>query len=201
MDLIEFLRARLDEDEVAARVNVSPLPNSHTGEWQFIADERGMQVRDAGNDTLIVRHTWLNEGDHIARHDPARVLAEVEATRRRPGSAQTRPADTAVRRPPRLPGGVAAMGLSANRDRPVLLRIAFDRAMYRPPIDCHATGGTGECGHPLAECPDPGCPGSLCPTCGEWLCPDHRAYRDGVMRMLREAAEKLDLAALGRHDG
>lgn len=79
--IVESLRTGLDEDEAAAKANVSPLPYSTTGEWRFIADERGMQVRDAGNDTLIVRHTWPNEGEHIARHDPDRVLARVAAER------------------------------------------------------------------------------------------------------------------------
>lgn len=51
-DLVEFLRARLDEDEKAAKAWL-PFGNS-----------------DAA------------DRDHIARHDPARVLREVDAKRR-----------------------------------------------------------------------------------------------------------------------
>jgi hypothetical protein len=50
-DLVEFLTARLDEDEAAARA------------WLPI-----------GNPDAAAR-------EHIARHDPARVLREVEAKR------------------------------------------------------------------------------------------------------------------------
>lgn len=52
MTLVEFLRTRLDEDEAAARA------------WLPF-----------GNPDEAARN-------HIARHDPARVLAEVEAKRR-----------------------------------------------------------------------------------------------------------------------
>lgn len=52
MSLVEFLRARLDEDEAAAKA------------WLPF-----------GNPDDAARA-------HIARHDPARVLAEVEAKRR-----------------------------------------------------------------------------------------------------------------------
>ncbi len=58
-DLTAFLRARLDEDERVARAAV----------------DFDYGVRD-----------WADDGDpvnaHIARHDPARVLREVEAKRR-----------------------------------------------------------------------------------------------------------------------
>ncbi|WP_018658471.1 DUF6221 family protein [Actinomadura flavalba] len=59
MDLIEFVLARLDEDEAAARAAVD--------------FDHG--VTD-----------WTDDGDptdvHIARHDPAQVLRSVSATRR-----------------------------------------------------------------------------------------------------------------------
>lgn len=51
--LLEFLRARLDEDEAAANAWLTPFSNPDTA-----------------------------ARDHIARHDPARVLAEVGAKRR-----------------------------------------------------------------------------------------------------------------------
>lgn len=60
-DLITWLRAQLDEDEVAAF--------DASAEWQAEAS-----------------HLWAETTEeaaaHIRRHDPARVLAEVEAKRR-----------------------------------------------------------------------------------------------------------------------
>lgn len=74
-DLIAFLRARLDNEAELARATMSRA-NPREGVWTF-AD---MQIRDdAGH--LVVRHTWPNEGEHIAHNDPARVLREVEAKR------------------------------------------------------------------------------------------------------------------------
>ena len=93
MNIVEFLRARLDEDEAAAR-KASP------GGWTFgtvesvaggmlydetrtIGDVYYEQPRD--HDGSIVRHLLSDEananGTHIARHDPARVLREVKAKR------------------------------------------------------------------------------------------------------------------------
>ena len=61
MDIVEFLRARLDEDEAVARGGADPY-------------------------VLAERHGWVPVGaewEHVARHgDPARVLREVEAKRR-----------------------------------------------------------------------------------------------------------------------
>ena len=75
-DLIAFVRARLDEDERVARA--ASTPNSlPPGSWAFT----DMQIRDAAG-CLVVKHTWPAEGEHIARHDPARALLEVETKRR-----------------------------------------------------------------------------------------------------------------------
>lgn len=61
MTLIEFLRARLDEDEAAAR-----------------EADTGGRWRPGNADGPL----WVNANmRHMARHDPARVLAEVEAKR------------------------------------------------------------------------------------------------------------------------
>jgi hypothetical protein len=85
-DLVEFLRARLDEDYEAARLVL--------GANAMAAYKRGEPVPrwvpspegDAGiwdtNGTPRVKFVWARERDHIIRHDPARVLAEVEAKRR-----------------------------------------------------------------------------------------------------------------------
>lgn len=71
MDLVEFLRARLDEDEAAAR-RAKPGPWTQDGGSIY-----------AGHPTEeVVDWVYDDSWEHIARHDPARVLAEVEAKRR-----------------------------------------------------------------------------------------------------------------------
>lgn len=59
MTITEFLNARLDEDEAAARAARPWWPSTYT--LKFAKEDRAV---------------------HIARHDPDRVLAEVEAKRR-----------------------------------------------------------------------------------------------------------------------
>ncbi|MCK2144874.1 DUF6221 family protein [Streptomyces sp. WAC00276] len=81
-DLITFLRARLDEDEAVARA-VEDRSAPLTGQWE--AD--GETALRTANDHVLAH---LPEGrpfkpgvlPHIARHDPARTLAEVEAKRK-----------------------------------------------------------------------------------------------------------------------
>lgn len=88
-DLVTWLRAQLDEDERVARATIHP---DHTGEWEL------SEYVEYGNDGDMAR--WDLTLDeiapplydtsgmgpspmrHIARHDPARVLREVEAKRR-----------------------------------------------------------------------------------------------------------------------
>lgn len=82
-DLVQFLRARLDEDYAAVQlvlgVNVMaairdgksaprwiPSPKSESGVWDTDGQPR-------------VKFVWARERDHIIRHDPARILVEVEA--------------------------------------------------------------------------------------------------------------------------
>ncbi|RSO40130.1 hypothetical protein DMH15_16035 [Streptomyces sp. WAC 06725] len=84
-DLIKFLSDRLDEDYEAARlvlgVNVMvglkrgkpaprwvPSPEADGGIWDTDGTPR-------------VKFVWARERDHILRHDPARVLDEVDAGR------------------------------------------------------------------------------------------------------------------------
>lgn len=77
-DLIAFLNARLDDDERLASA-ASPGPWSENAESDEVMAVDGITVCDgfalSGNQ---LRATVA----HIARHDPARVLAEVEAKRR-----------------------------------------------------------------------------------------------------------------------
>jgi hypothetical protein len=85
-DLVQFLRDRLDEDfeavQVVLGVNVMaamrdgvpaprwiPSPKNDVGIWDTNRQPR-------------VKYAWPRERDHIIRHDPARVLAEVEAGRK-----------------------------------------------------------------------------------------------------------------------
>jgi hypothetical protein len=98
-DLVEFLRARLDEDEAAARVSADfgggiygyhwHVSGSHADEggtyWRIVAIAKageaeqvvevvGSGMSGGGAHTEQVAH-------HAVRHDPARVLREVEAKR------------------------------------------------------------------------------------------------------------------------
>lgn len=86
-DLITWLRAQLDDDEryarvAAARGDVWGLEEPKMDGWG--GDELPQAVIGGGKPLL-----WLNPeyasvdvGEHVARHDPARVLREVEAKRR-----------------------------------------------------------------------------------------------------------------------
>jgi hypothetical protein len=70
-DIVAFLRARLDEDEAAAK--------KATGEhWEF----DGATVIYGHALEQVVDYVYDDNQEHIARHDPARVLREVEAKRR-----------------------------------------------------------------------------------------------------------------------
>lgn len=77
-DIAEFLRARWDEDEVTAKAASAPSP------WKAATHESDSWiVTDAAGEPLIYDEGTpsLAEAAHIARHDPARVLREVEAKR------------------------------------------------------------------------------------------------------------------------
>lgn len=93
-DLSTFLLARIAEDEADAR-GASPGPWLYTtvesvgggalyDKTRVIGSLDYEQLDD--HDGSIVRHLLEREADangaHIARHDPARVLAECEAKRR-----------------------------------------------------------------------------------------------------------------------
>ncbi|SEO83974.1 DUF6221 family protein [Actinacidiphila rubida] len=94
-DLVAFLRARYDEDEEAARLAdaVDPSPwyedveeGSYTNQRQGL-DGVGL-VRAADHVALWDREQSCTlsmagvTATHVALHDPARVLREVEAKRR-----------------------------------------------------------------------------------------------------------------------
>jgi hypothetical protein len=84
-DLVAFLLARLDEDEqTAAAASDGPWTPWRTGgalhglgDLQHAVTLPG---QGPGAKASIVTASWL-DAEHIARHDPARVLAEVAAKR------------------------------------------------------------------------------------------------------------------------
>ena len=80
MNLAEFLLARIAEDEAAAAAAVSRRDG--VDKWEAVGSGT---VVGPGYDK--VKHVMLPSSEdgaarHIARHDPARVLAECEANRR-----------------------------------------------------------------------------------------------------------------------
>lgn len=83
MELIEFLRARFDEDERTARMAAK------SGLLAWRRDENDPHqvllapTESAPNAHAVVAWTVTRaKPEHIARHDPARVLADVDAKRR-----------------------------------------------------------------------------------------------------------------------
>jgi hypothetical protein len=80
-DLLAFLAARLDEDEAVAQ-GAARTDDGRGGQWLPVHFGAG------GFDSRV--------DDHIARHDPARVLREVEADRRLLAEWQEAEADPAV---------------------------------------------------------------------------------------------------------
>jgi hypothetical protein len=85
-DIVEFLRARLDEDEAiaeAGRLSLGDDGSAEVVEWE---QPYGSNVWLPDGNTLVAGGEYgqpLAEpvGRHIARHDPARVLREVAAKR------------------------------------------------------------------------------------------------------------------------
>ena len=80
-DLIAFLRARLDEDERAA---VAAAGQQTYYDWEVHEAEPPEQpeVRVKGEPYRVAGGVDDSTAEHIARHDPARVLSEIESKRR-----------------------------------------------------------------------------------------------------------------------
>lgn len=87
MTIAEFLLARLAEDEAVALAcldvnqRVTLMRGGTARRWA----RDGSAIKDVAespDDILRVKHTWAREAEHIARHDPARVLADCRAKRR-----------------------------------------------------------------------------------------------------------------------
>jgi hypothetical protein len=74
--LIAFLRARLADDEQVAR-------EAAGAQWRIdAAPDGGFYIEPAGGGDDIGKARQVEHAAHIARWDPARALAEVEAKRR-----------------------------------------------------------------------------------------------------------------------
>lgn len=92
-DLVAFLRARLDEDEAAARAirDCGPWRYNPAKHWRKPGTswfEEAVFTGPAGAEAVCVAGTGdsdhpeaMARAAHIARWDPARVLVEVEAKR------------------------------------------------------------------------------------------------------------------------
>ncbi|MET9705357.1 DUF6221 family protein [Streptomyces griseus] len=86
-DLVQFLRARLDEDEQAARAATwDEWDSAHWTARPPQASYERYTVADHLDDGVVVVTPENADADgvgqHVARQDPARVLREVEAKRR-----------------------------------------------------------------------------------------------------------------------
>lgn len=87
MDIVRFLKDRLDEDEATARAILADDLSEGRWRWQLhgLNPYRTALVNDRGSVLLPAKHDDVfpsrSVAEHIARHDPARVLREVEAKR------------------------------------------------------------------------------------------------------------------------
>jgi len=83
-DLVAFLRARLDEEKAGAKAATDGPWAAWDGPALHGLGDLIHPVltpgQKPGSRASIVTASWL-DAEHIASHDPARVLAEVEAKR------------------------------------------------------------------------------------------------------------------------
>lgn len=87
MNIVEFLQARIDEDEIVANAAATSA-DGH--EWEYSTSGRAMDghgwVCNSWGVVLTAEQAGTGSvrqpvGQNIARHDPARVLREVAAKR------------------------------------------------------------------------------------------------------------------------
>jgi hypothetical protein len=92
-DLVQWLRDQLDEDEQVAReATPGPWRNAPTPRHRVTASGRSEEAvfaspPDVGATVVAttgeaVERRHLVDAEHIARHDPARVLREIDAKRK-----------------------------------------------------------------------------------------------------------------------
>ncbi|MFI2314101.1 DUF6221 family protein [Streptomyces sp. CB00072] len=136
-DLVQFLRDRLNED---ASVAQAAAAKEGGGTWEAGTDHNMPWVSgqpQAGEHVvpLLVEFGYGNPDDyeraaHIARHDPARVLREVEAKRAAIDQCaywNERAAREAVE-PPKYPQPGLDIGLLLDAMNPVLRALALSYA-------------------------------------------------------------------------
>lgn len=78
LTLAAFLLARLDEEEQAARAAIAPGP---TGRWVPHVGRNIGVVCTEGSGQRVASVSRAAQVEHIARHDPSTVLADVAARR------------------------------------------------------------------------------------------------------------------------
>jgi hypothetical protein len=74
---------------------------------------------------------------------------------------------------------------------PLLLTLLLPGGL---PLRCYASGQTGTCGHPLAECEGGMCGGVFCPTCGQWRCENCEGFASAFQAAADKAAARMDEA-------
>lgn len=77
MTIVEFLEARLAEDELIATAAIDDA-----ADWHVLYTYR--DVRDANGHYVVLadsRYPTVEQAAHIARHNPARILRQCEAAR------------------------------------------------------------------------------------------------------------------------
>ncbi|MFE2941023.1 DUF6221 family protein [Streptomyces sp. NPDC059255] len=88
-DLVDFLRARLAEDEAAAVIASGVLhPAAHWSldEWTGREEPHSLIAQGTAAQPVLIGHFTADpvptaQAAHIVRHDPARVLREIQAYR------------------------------------------------------------------------------------------------------------------------
>ncbi|MFE3578728.1 DUF6221 family protein [Streptomyces vinaceus] len=76
-DLVQFLRARLDEDEQTARAAGGRWMVLPVSGWVHTAPAPSDEWQHPGTDHHVASVPLDSDRAHIVRHDPARILAEV----------------------------------------------------------------------------------------------------------------------------
>jgi hypothetical protein len=122
VDLVQWLRAQLDEDERIARAaTLGPWVQSGIGDYGWTVDfgRPGSGVETADTDQ------GLADADFIAAHNPARVLREIDAKR-----ATISDYEKAVRKRDTLPPAALAYRHWDNRSYGLLLALRHAAAVY-----------------------------------------------------------------------
>src|SRR3954463_612573 len=79
--LADFLLARIAEDEAVARAAVQTAERGGRDSWYWSNAGEAVFLDESSTPVLWGDEHSRPAGNHIARHDPARVLADCEAKR------------------------------------------------------------------------------------------------------------------------